>query len=205
MIVELPDNHLTPASADAIVSKASECDVVLIGPGLGNSPDTLEAVKAVLGAVVTPCVIDADGITAISDYTGKLPRGSVVTPHLSEFKRLGGAERDPECVLDTASRLGCTVLLKGHVDIISDGEDISLNRTGCPAMASAGTGDVLAGTVAGLIARGMSGYDAAKLAAWIVGKAGEAVFSEMSYGLCATDLEDEIARQLNFALADAGL
>jgi NAD(P)H-hydrate epimerase len=72
-------------------------------------------------------------------------------------------------------------------------------------MASAGTGDILAGTVTGLMARGMSGFDAAKLGAWIVGKAGEAVFSEMSYGLCATDLEDELARQLTFALADAGL
>ncbi|MBE6527530.1 MAG: NAD(P)H-hydrate dehydratase [Thermoplasmata archaeon] len=205
MMIELPGNILTPDDVGPILEKAASCDVVLIGPGLGTAPDTIEAVRAVLERLEKPCVIDADGITAVSRDAIKLPSGSVVTPHLAEFIRLGGTERDPGDVLDTASELGCTVLLKGHTDIISDGERISLNNTGCAAMASAGTGDILAGTVAGLMARGMAGFDAAKLAAWIVGKAGESVFSEMSYGLCATDLEDEIARQLTLALANAGL
>ena len=205
MIIESGDDHLTPKNVEKIIEASAKCDVVLIGPGLGTSPDTIEAVHSIMKESQAPLVIDADGITALSTYKGTLPAGSVVTPHLSEFKKIGGTERDPKDVGEVADHLGCNILLKGAVDIISDGASICLNDTGCPAMASAGTGDILAGAVAGLIGRGMDSFDAAKLAAWIVGKAGESVFSDYSYGLCASDLEDGIAKVLSAALKDAGI
>lgn len=204
MIVETGEDRLTLDHVEKILDASSKCDVILIGPGLGTSPDTVDAVHEIMKSSKVPLVIDADGITALSTYKGKLPAGSVVTPHLSEFKRIGGKEKDPKDVMDVAERLGCTILLKGAVDIISDGTGICLNDTGCAAMASAGTGDILAGTVAGLIARGMASYDASKLAAWLVGKAGESAFEEYSYGLCASDLEDSIAKELSSALHCVG-
>lgn len=193
--VPLPGNMLTPDHVPMILERAKGMDAVLIGPGLGNAPCTIDAVKEIASALHIPAVIDADAITAFAGLEGKFPN-VVTTPHMGEFKRLGGSSSDSSDVRAVASERGCTVLLKGRTDTISDGSNICLNFTGCAAMSSAGTGDVLAGTVAGLLSRGMTPFDAAKLGAWIVGTAGEAVFAERSYGLCASDLPDAISRVL---------
>ncbi len=203
VIVELPGNRLAMADVPMLLEKAATCDAVLIGPGLGTEPETQDAIQYLAESITKPMVIDADGITAVCGKT--LGKNIVVTPHLGEFKRLGGKERDPSDVRELASGLGCTVLLKGVTDMISDGERICLNSTGCTAMTSAGTGDVLAGTVAGLLARGMTPFDAAKLGAWLVGKAGESAASRFSYGLRAADLADGVAMELADALKRAGL
>ena len=92
-----------------------------------------------------------------------------------------------------ANVIGCTILLKGPTDLISDGKRLMSNKTGCAAMTGAGTGDVLAGITAGLLSKGMEPYDAACLAAYISGKAGEKAFEQRSYGLIATDVADCIS------------
>jgi NAD(P)H-hydrate epimerase len=136
-----------------------------------------------------PIAIDADGLNALGkDF--KAPNGNIVlTPHAKEFERLGG---NRENVPDGARNLGCTVLFKGRIDIISNGDHTKFNNTGCAGMTGAGTGDVLAGITAALLSKGMSAFDAACLAAYISGKAGELAFAEKSYGMIATDVIDRI-------------
>jgi len=95
-----------------------------------------------------------------------------------------------------AKKTNSIILLKGKTDMISDGEKIRFNNTGCAAMTSAGTGDVLSGIVAGLLSKGMSRFDAAALGAFISGKAGEFAFEEKSYGLIATDIIETIPKVL---------
>lgn len=174
--------------------KASEsADAVLIGPGLGRNPDTEKAVREFVSACRKPMVVDADGLNSVGPGFVFPHKEVVLTPHHGEFMRLGGRDED---VRELASRVGCTVLLKGSEDRISDGIRMKYNGTGCSGMTGAGTGDVLAGIVAGLLSKGASAFDSACLGAYISGKAGSSAFSKMSYGMVATDVIDRIPRVL---------
>ena len=109
-------------------------------------------------------------------------------------------EPDDENVMAFAKRTGAVVLLKGKEDMITDGIRIRYNRTGCAAMTVGGTGDALAGSVAGLMSKGMDAFDAACLAAYICGLAGERAFKKLSYGMTATDMVESIPRILKRCL-----
>ncbi len=185
MVIDLPGDRLTPESVDMLLGESESYDAVLIGPGLGCSEDTAEAVRGFVSGCHRPMVIDADGITAVAGMG--IDGDAVLTPHRREFRTLG--DGDPE---DVARAMGAVVLLKGSEDVVTDGVRTRVNRTGTPAMTGAGTGDVLAGCVAGLLAKGMTPFDAACLGAYICGRAGEMAFSEKSYGLIATDVIDAI-------------
>ena len=194
MITKLPEDRLTTDSVGLLLSEMGNYDAVLIGPGLGTDPDTMDAVRSFVSSCKIPMVIDADGITAV---VGMKFRGNVVlTPHHNEFRRLGGTC----CPNELAEKLGAVVLLKGATDEISDGRRTRLNRTGTPAMTGAGTGDVLAGATAALLSKDMTPFDSACLAAYICGKAGEYAFEDKSYGLIATDVIDEIPHVLRDGL-----
>ena len=185
MISDLPGDRLTPESVDMLLNESESYDAVLIGPGLGVSEDTMEAVRLFASRCTRPMVIDADGLTAIAGMRFDVP--TVLTPHRGEFDRLGGG--NPE---DMARIMGAIVLLKGSSDVVTDGTRTRINRTGTPAMTGAGTGDVLAGCVASLLSKSMPAFDAACLGAYICGKAGEKAFESRSYGLIATDIIDTI-------------
>jgi NAD(P)H-hydrate epimerase len=134
---------------------------------------------------------------------------TIYTPHAGEFARMTGASSIPSCqgdalekraalVLEETQKLihatpsqSCTVLLKGAVDIISDGHQLRFNQAGTPAMTVGGTGDVLAGVCGALLCH-LPGYHAAALGAWILGSAGEKVLQSRGDGLLATDLLDVI-------------
>lgn len=185
MITDLPGDRLTVDSVEMLLRESESYDAVLIGPGVGTDPGTVEAVRSFVSRCGRPMVVDADGLTAIAGM--RLNGNAVLTPHHGEFARLGGG--DPE---DVARAMGATVLLKGAEDVISDGSRTRVNRTGTPAMTGAGTGDVLAGCVSALLSKGMSAFDSACLGAYICGTAGERAFADRSYGLIATDVIDEI-------------
>ena len=190
IVHRLPGDHLTKDSIDALLKMSEEADAVLIGPGLGSDDSTKEAIKEFTKQCTKPMVVDADGITALN---GLVPRPNMLfTPHRGEYQTLADG-MDPE---DAASKLRCTIVLKGPTDIITDGSRTRMNRTGTPAMTVGGTGDVLAGTIAGLVAKGMTLFDAGCLGTYICGRAGEMAFDEFSYGLLATDIIDYIARVL---------
>ena len=180
-------------------------DSVLIGPGLGVREETARGVVELLKRCSKPCVVDADALKALRE---KLPvKGSklVLTPHAGEFYALTG-ERLPqeleervEVVKEWSRRLGAVILLKGSVDIISSSKgEVKLNETGNPGMTVGGTGDVLAGLTAGLIAQGMSAFPAACSAAFINGYAGDMLLEEKGYTFTAL----ELAAMIPYAIKD---
>jgi len=177
---------------------------VVIGGGMGRSEDTQDAILEYLEEVSVPVVIDADAIHAV----GKKPeiisgKNFLITPHTYEFFVLTGKEiyKLPEeekikMVQAEAQRLQTTILLKGAIDIISDGKEVALNKTGTPLMIVGGTGDTLAGIAGALVARGIDPFTVAQAAAFINGLAGELAGKKLGESMTATDLIEEIPNVL---------
>ncbi len=180
----------------AIISELiKKHDVIVIGNGLGNAKETLEAVKKIL-PLCKKAVVDADAL--IPEI---LPASNdvIVTPHAGEMKRLSGIEvpkeekAKVEFIKNFAGKNKVVVLLKGAVDIVSNGMEARANRTGNPGMTVGGTGDVLAGLVGALFAK-HGAFEAACAGAFINGAAGDMAFEEFGYGLLATDVIDCIPK-----------
>lgn len=172
---------------------------VVIGPGLGNNEDAKKAAESVIDECIAlnkNMVVDADAIQVFGER--KCNGNVVITPHAGEFKELTGISLPPDIdsrkniVKEEARKRQCTILLKGAVDIISDGNRIKLNYTHNEGMTVGGTGDVLSGIVASLLSKGVSAYNAARMGAFINGSAGNIAFEKKSYGMTATELIDEI-------------
>ena len=200
-----PNFIVAPLSKDVLVEEdvkqllrlSSKANSVVIGPGLGNAEETKKAVKTFVKKCSKPLVVDASGFDALTIKDIKNKNG-VVTPHRNEFKRLTGVsllnnpENNVKIVEKFAKKTKMTILLKGNIDIISDGERTKLNKTGNPGMSVGGTGDVLSGIVGGLLAKNISSFNAARMAAFINGYAGDLAFEEKSYSLLATDVVEKI-------------
>lgn len=196
MISALPGDSLATDHLERLLELSKLHDAVLIGPGLGACGSAAETVRRFVEDCSIPVVIDADGLNALGkDFVSK--GRTILTPHVKEFEKLGGDPSDPaDSVRLLAKRTNSVILLKGRTDMISDGEGMRYNTAGSPGMTSAGTGDVLAGIVAGLLSKGMTCFDAAALGAFISGRAGEHAFGEMSYGMTATDVIGSIPKVL---------
>ncbi len=197
IVHELTDDILTDKDVPRVMELIKRVDAVLIGPGLGNAEETLHAIREVVRACDKPLVIDADAITAVSeDRSVLIGKAGVITPHAGEFMTLSGEKlpadydmrRKP--AMDLAKALGFTILLKGRIDVVADGQRCKLNRTGNAGMSVGGTGDVLAGEVAGLLSRGVAPYDAARIAAYVNGAAGDLAYQTFGFSLLATDVID---------------
>ena len=180
----------------------SGVDAVVLGPGMGAEPATLELARAAYSSLVAggrPVVVDADALRALAGAE-RLPRGPsvVLTPHSGEYGRIAGSPLPPEgkgrneAVRSVAFRLGCTMLVKAPLDVISDGVRVKLNDTGNAAMATGGTGDVLAGVVGAFLAKRMRPFDAARAAAFLVGAAGDAALAKVGHSMLATDVIAEL-------------
>jgi hydroxyethylthiazole kinase-like uncharacterized protein yjeF len=196
--------RLLPRSSDAILEAAEKADAVAIGPGLGRSDGTVELVRILLEQLELPVVLDADALWQLEPFTRAAP--TVLTPHSGELARLLDVESREvdEHRLDaarrTASRFGAVVLLKGADTIVaSPREGVLVAAYGTPALATAGTGDVLTGIVAAFLAKGMDARLAAATAAVAHGVAAELV--EPQPGTIASDLLPALQR----ALAGHGL
>jgi hydroxyethylthiazole kinase-like uncharacterized protein yjeF len=169
-------------------------DVIVMGMGIGNDDATLEAVRKIV-PMCRKAVIDADALAPDVLQSGHMD--IIVTPHAGEMKRLSGADVPEDekkklaFVRDFAKDNKLTVLLKGKLDIISDGTVARANRTGNSGMTVGGTGDVLAG-LAGALFTKHDAFPAACAAAFINGTAGDLAFEEFGYGLLATDVIDRI-------------
>lgn len=184
-------------SADAvpeILSRLPGMDGVLLGPGLGVSSGTLAVTRAVLEKATCPVVLDADGINVLGAHRDVL-RGrqgpTILTPHDGEFARLGGhiGKDRMESAAKLARDLGCVVLLKGHETCVTDGVTHYRNKTGNPGMAVGGSGDVLAGMIAGLLGQGLSPIQAAACGAWLHGAAGDLAARDLGqYGMLPSDM-----------------
>ncbi len=199
----LVGHRLLREDIELIAELAAKADALAIGPGLGEAPGTLESVRAIVKTVDKPIVFDADAIRAVGqDATVLAKKTAVATPHAREFQALTGKvlpenlEERMKTVQEAAKVLGITILLKGHVDIVSDGTRTKVNVTGNAGMTVGGTGDVLCGAVGGLLSKGVAPYDAARIAAFANGSAGDMAFKVKSYGLTATDVADNLGRVL---------
>ncbi len=178
---------------------------VVIGGGMGRSEETQETILEYLSQISVPVVIDADAIHAVAKKPEIISgKDFLITPHNYEFFILTGKEvtektqeEKIKLVQEEAKRLQTTILLKGKVDIISDGKEVALNEVGSPFLSVGGTGDTLAGICGGLIAQGVKPFEAAQAAAYINGKAGEIAALKLKEGLTATDLIEAIPEVLS--------
>jgi len=203
IVHQLAGTRLLRADISQILEIASSMDAIVIGPGLGSTDSTLDAVRELVKAVHTPVVIDADGITAVSkDLNCLKGKKGVITPHAREYQTLSGerlsddlAQRS-EAVKAFAKRVGFTILLKGSTDIITDGERLKYNVTHNAGMTVGGTGDSLAGITGGLLAKRVRPFEAARIAAFTNGHAGNLAFKEKSYGMMTSDMIEKIPNVL---------
>ncbi|VVB95458.1 Hydroxyethylthiazole kinase [uncultured archaeon] len=185
----LSRDRLTDDDVPLLSGLIEKHDVVVMGMGLGTSDETLGTVRKIV-PLCRKAVIDADALQSF--LLPLLHRNIIITPHAGEMKRISGA-RVPEgdekvdFTRNFAHEHDVTVLLKGVIDIISDGKEVRANRTGNAGMTVGGTGDVLAGLTGALFAK-HNAFEAAGAAAFINGAAGDAAFSEFGYGLLATDV-----------------
>ncbi len=202
IVHDLAPEYLTVQDIPKITRLLSQCSAVLIGPGLGTQNHTEHAVQQLLQictAEKKPLVIDADAIAVVGKYHHILKNSpSVITPHSGEFKKLTGIELPDDVTARTtivdfwAQKLGVTIFLKGPVDILSNGYEHKQNIVHNEAMTVGGTGDVLAGIIACLLAKKLQPFSAVRAAAFLNGEAGNYAFSKKSFGLLATDIIEEI-------------
>ncbi len=200
LIVQPYDGEvLTPEQVGGLVESAERYDdVVILGPGLGTAAETLEATEDFLSAFSGPVVVDADALSIVPDL--ETDATLVCTPNRRELAKMGGPEADDlRDVVDEieafATELGHVVLAKGADDVISDGERTRINRSGTPGMAVGGTGDVLAGIVAGLL-EDADPFEAACAGAYVNGVAGERRAGADQLGFLASETLQEIPAAL---------
>jgi NAD(P)H-hydrate epimerase len=175
-------------------------DALALGPGLGQSTELATAVTRLLEAEPAPVVLDADGLNLITgrlDVLARRPGPTILTPHPGEFARLLGREVEPKERERTAAAFAqehkVTIILKGHRSVIADGRRIVFNPSGNPGMATGGSGDVLTGIVAAFAGQKLAPFDAARLAAWVHGRAGDRAAQRLGEaGMIARDLIDDL-------------
>jgi len=187
--------------ADAVLPELERCKALVIGPGLGRSEEVAKNVQRLVAESPVPVVVDADGLNALGPRPAiNRPDDVVLTPHEKEFERLAGQPVGKvriESVRTLAATVGATVLLKGSTTIVSDPHgDVRLTATGGPALATAGTGDVLSGVIGAFVASGLNVWNAAALAAHVHGRAAGL---GPSTGLVAGDLPELISEWLSRA------
>jgi hydroxyethylthiazole kinase-like uncharacterized protein yjeF len=197
------DGCLAPASAKAVLRTFERAAAGVLGPGMGRDPGSVELAREVVGAIVAPLVIDADGLNAFAGHLGPIAARdapTILTPHAGELGRL--LERDSEEVAvhrlasarEAAKAAGAIVVLKGDDTIITDGEQVAVNALSAPALATAGSGDVLSGMMAALLARGLEPFAAACAAVLGHARAGcdAAAWIGAAESVIATDVIDSI-------------
>ena len=192
--------RLLRRSAEGVLAAAEKADAVAIGPGLGRSDGTVELVRILLEQLTLPVVLDADALWGLAPFARSAP--TVLTPHSGELARLlGTSAREVDghrldAVRRAASRFGSVVLLKGADTLVTaPREGVLVAASGPPALATAGSGDVLTGVVAAFLAKGLEPRLAAALAAVAHGVA--AGLAPAQVGLIASDLLPGLQRALS--------
>ncbi|WP_435154218.1 NAD(P)H-hydrate dehydratase [Haladaptatus sp. DFWS20] len=188
-------DRLVPEQVDGLVETAeSYDDTVVLGPGLGNADETVEAAVQFLESFSGRAVVDADALPAVPNLDTEATL--ICTPNRKELAELGGPETDDlrdvtDEIESLADDLGHVVLAKGATDVISDGERTRVVRTGNTGMKVGGTGDVLAGIVAGLFGTA-DAFDTACVGSYVNGRAGDLLYDERGEGLLASDMLETV-------------
>ncbi len=202
MTLPLPETSERSVNEKAlyeVLSFTEGADCLLLGPGLSRNPATQRLIRLVVSRADLPMIIDADGLNALAghlDILKKTKSDVVLTPHPKELARLSGLSLDKirsnrkEVAKDFALRYNITLVLKGDQTVVADGEGkVFINNTGNPGMATAGSGDVLAGVIAAFVALGLDPFDAAKYGVYVHGLAGDlAADAKTQISLIASDI-----------------
>ncbi len=208
IVVKLEGERLAPKNLRQLEPFLDKVDAVALGPGIGLHEDTKKAAIQLIKETESrklPMVIDADALKAFGEKRRKLKVPAVFTPHSREFEILTDRKAEGDwrakgvIVEEEAKRLGAVILLKGAVDVISDGFHTRYNWTGNPGMTVGGTGDVLTGITAGYIAQGAEPMQAACAGAFINGASGDAVYSEKGYHI----LPEDVVQFIPYVVEDA--
>ena len=192
------------AAISEVLALAERCDALALGPGISLDAPAQAFAREVAVLAPLPTVIDADGLNALADRLPELAKARaprILTPHPGEAGRLLGVSprdvlRDREgAARELARRSAAVVVLKGAGSLVTDGEGVYENTTGNPGMATAGSGDVLTGVIASLLAQGIGPMEAAILGVHLHGLAGDLAAEEFGeHGMIASDLLDRLPR-----------
>ncbi len=189
------------------------CDVVVAGPGMGTDQDAYLLMKWLLEDQSIPMVIDADGLNLLASHEElaqmaalRVPGKTIITPHPGELNRLLTTDRKEyelrreQLIFALAEKLNSIVIAKDAVTIVAKAgkPEIYINTSGNDSMATAGSGDVLAGITGGLLAQGMDEFEAACLSVYLHGLSGESAgIKKGRYGVVATDIIEELMQVMN--------
>lgn len=204
---ETAESTLSLNGYDRIMDLIESSTVSVVGPGISRQYETQNLVRRILQHATRPMVVDADALFALSGHLDILQTVNcplILTPHHGEFSRLVDQSIDDidekriELARIFAMEFGCTLVLKGAPTVIAVPEGVVyVNTTGNPGMATAGSGDVLAGIIAGLCAQGLSPERAALCGVFLHGKAGDRAVQRMGlYGMIASDMLQSLAETM---------
>jgi hydroxyethylthiazole kinase-like uncharacterized protein yjeF len=205
---EVAPGAIGPSAYDAIKRHLEGAACCLLGPGLGRARPTWRLIHRLVPEASCPVVVDADGLNALADskrLRGRLGTNRVLTPHPGEMSRLTGRptaaiqQARQEVAAAAAKDWGAVIVLKGaHTVVAGPGGQLSVDPHEVPALATGGTGDVLGGVIAGLVAQGLDAYSAAVSAVYVHAEAGRRVSARTgSSGLLASDLLPELPQVMN--------
>ena len=191
---QIPPIEYSNSDFNANPTKKTKYQAIAIGPGIGQSQSTQDALFHLLQTANQPLVLDADALNIIAKNDGLpyVPKGSILTPHPKEFERLAGKTKNHferlEKQRELAQKFGIVLIVKGaHTSIACPDGSVYFNSTGNPAMGTAGSGDVLTGIIAAFVAQGYSSEDAAILGVYLHGQAGDRA-AKMKGNILASDL-----------------
>lgn len=197
LTISYPGDYLKPWWLSLVMTtmKSRQITALTMGGGLGRELETYQTVREIVRETDIPMVLDAESVRALKGNWDLIKDKKVVlTPHSYEFQELSGEEIQPdvndrkEKVLRWAKRLNSVILLKGFVDVISDGEKVHVQEGGSLFMTKGGFGDTLAGICGALLARGIPPYEAAIASSFINKKAGEMAAAKYGEGVLASDM-----------------
>lgn len=207
MTLPLPEtagSTLSLKSYKKIRDRLKWADAVLIGPGLSKNEETAELVRKIISENDLNFIIDADAISAFKGRLNLLKNKNIVmTPHEGEFSNLLGISNEEirkdfyNYALEFAKKYNCILVLKNSPSVITDGREFYINSTGRENLATAGTGDVLAGIVSGLTAQSKNLLESSVAGVFIHGMCGDILFNEFGNSLIASDLINKIAEIKN--------
>ena len=195
------EGQVSRKALPALREKLALCDVLALGPGLGRGEQPERTALALLEEARQPVVLDADGINALAGHIDILDarrgRTTILTPHDGEFARIGGDLTHGDRVRSArefAAAHGCVLVLKGHRTVTATPEgNVLVNTTGNSGLAKGGSGDVLTGVIAGLLAQGATAVQAAALGVWLHGRAGDRAAERLTaYAMTAEDVLAEL-------------
>jgi NAD(P)H-hydrate epimerase len=191
----LAGDYLSKIHLKEILGLLGDKTALLMGGGLGRDKSVFEAILEIVKAVEIPCVLDAEALRALSGNLNILKgKKAILTPHSGEFEALSGEKVSTEIeerklqAKKFAQENGVVLVLKGHLDVVTNGMLTSINGSGSTLMTKGGFGDTLAGICAGILARGVSLFESASAATYINGKAGQLACEKYGESVLASDI-----------------